>query len=53
MAGIRKFEKIMAEETRARVGCKKILEDIIRRLGHVARKTDKDVVIRTLKMVVR
>ena len=53
--GIKRIEKIMNEEIRARAGVAnvsmKIREERLRWLGHVERKTEDDVVMRTWKWV--
>ena len=50
---MKRIEKIRNEEIRARAGVanisKKIREAKLRWLGHVDRKTDEDVVMRTCK----
>ena len=53
MTGIKRIEKIMNEEIRARAGVAKISKQITevwsRWLGHVERKTEEDVVMRRWK----
>ena len=53
--GIKRIEKIRNEEIRARAGVANISEKIrearLRWLGHVERKTEEDVVMRTWKWV--
>ncbi len=55
MMGIKRTEKIRNEEIRARAGVANISETIrearLRWLGHVERKTEEDVVMRTWKWV--
>ena len=54
--GIKRIGKIRTEEIRARAGVANISEKIrevrLRWLGHVERKTEEDVVMRTWKMEV-
>ena len=54
--GIKRIERIRNEEIRARSGVAnisgKIREATVRWLGHVERKTEEDVVMRTCKMEV-
>ena len=54
MMGIKRIEKIRNEEIRARADVANISEKIrearLRWLGHVARETEEDVVMRTWKM---
>ncbi len=54
MTGIKRIEKIRNEEVKARAGVSNISEKIrearLRWLGHVERKTQQDVVMRTWKM---
>ena len=56
MMGIKRIEKIWNEEIRARTGVANISQKIREarqgRLGHAARKTEEDVVMRTWKMEV-
>ena len=53
MMGIKRIEKIRNKEIRARAGVANISEKIrearLRWLGHVERKTEEDVVMRTLE----
>ena len=55
MTGIKRIEKIRNEEVKARAGVSNISEKIrearLRWLGHVERKSDEDVVMRTWKWV--
>ena len=56
MIGIKRIEKTRNEEIRAGTGVanksEKIREARLRRLGHVERKPEEDVVMRTWKMAV-
>ena len=56
MMGIKRIEKIRNEEIRARAGVANMGETIrevrLRWLGHVERKTEEDIVMRTRKMEV-
>ena len=53
MMGIKRIAKIRNEDVRARAGVpnisEKIRQGILRWLGHVERKTEEDVVMRTWK----
>ena len=53
MMGIKRIEKFTTEEIRSRPGVanisEKIREERLRWLGHVERKTEEDVVMRTLE----
>ena len=55
MMGIKRIEKIRTEEIRSRVCVanmsEKVREARLRWLGHVERKTEEDVVMRTWKWV--
>ena len=54
--GIKRIDKIRTKEIRARVSVAHMTENIrevrLRWLGHVERKTEQDVVMRTWKMEV-